>query len=332
VTRSIIRTLLAAGIAAAVLTGCAETGLGVAARVGDKRITNESLRGHTDRGYVGPVTRQAQREEMQRAWLSQLVKTELYREAARRLGVRPSEAELTTFVEGEFRSGGGRAAVEQQYASQGVAPADLRSVLEVAHLSELIGDALVKDVATPDDQLRKAYDTNLGQFDRAHIAHIKVKDRATADRVIAQVRGGASFAELAKQSTDTSTAATGGELGIIGNGPGEFEAVLVSAVFKARTGAVLGPIQVRDGFEIVKVVERVTVPFERARDELRRGILAEQRTAATVKYLKDVLADLGLTVNPRYGRWDDQAFRVAAGPDQLSSPAVSQGVQAPGGP
>jgi len=332
VTRSLTRTVLAAGAAAILLTGCAETGFGAAARVGDRHITNEALREHVDRGYVGAVTRQVSRPEMQRLWLSQLVKAELYREAARRLGVLPTEAALTKVVDDELRAGGGREAVEQQYAAQGVAPADLRSVLEVAYLDTLVADALVKDVETSEEELRKKYAERLAEFDQAHIAHIKVKDRATADRVVAQVRAGGDFAELAKQSTDVRTAATGGDLGVIGNGPGEFDKALVAAVFQSRTGAVLGPIPVSDGFEIVKVVERVTLPFEKARDEVRRGILASQRKAKKDEYLKSLLAELGLSVNPRYGAWDDKTLRIAEHPDGLSSPALSPGVQAPGGP
>lgn len=327
-----VRTLLAAGAAAAVLAGCAGSGIGVAARLGDDRISHDSLVGHVERGYVGAVTRQVDRVDLQRIWLSQLVKDKLYREAARRLGVMPSDAELERLVDERIQLEGGKERSEAQFAESGVSPADLRELLAAQVVYDLVADALVKDVPTTDARLREAYRQRLAQFDTAHIAHIKLKDKATADRVLAQIRAGADFALLAQQSIDAATAARGGDLGVIGNGPGPFDRAIVTAVFKARTGDVIGPIPVKDGFEIVRVVQRTTVPFEDARLFLRRGLLGEERDKRMKAHLSALAEELGISVNPRYGHWDDKEFRVVPGANDLSTTVPSPGVQQPAGP
>ena len=319
-TRSI--TLIAAVGAAAVLAGCAGTGVGVAARLGDDRITDDAVVEHVDRGLDAPAARRLDRADVQRAWVSQLLKARLYREGAQRLGALPAEAELAKLVDGYILRSGGQRVVEEDYAARGVDPVDLRPVIESTVLHELIGDALVRDVATPDERLRAEYARRLAELDQAHIAHIKVKDKATADGIAAQVRAGGDFAELAKQSDDVRTAPTGGDLGVVGNGPGPFAREIVQAVFQAKTGDILGPIKVSDGYEIVRVVERVTLSFEDARDLLRAELVKDEREKRRSEYLRELADEIGVSVSPRYGRWDDKAFRVVDG-DGLSSPEAS---------
>jgi len=54
VTRTLarLRTLACAAAAAAVLSACAGSGVGVAARVGDVRITHDAVSDRVDRGWV----------------------------------------------------------------------------------------------------------------------------------------------------------------------------------------------------------------------------------------------------------------------------------------
>jgi foldase protein PrsA len=324
VTRTLAR-LCAVAAAASVLAGCGGTGVGVAARLGDERITTETVTTRVERGLSSPAARRVDPVELQRNWLSQLLKLRLYREAARRLGALPSDTELKAMIDRYVLTQGGREAMQQQYQSVGVDPRDLDLINETTVMYELVGDALVRDVPTEEAALRKEYARLLPELDQAHIAHIKVKDQATADRIAAQVRAGGDFAKLAEQSIDVATATKGGDLGAIGNGPGRFEKVLVEAVFKASTGAVLGPIRVRDGFEIVKVIERQTISFPEARDLLRRNLVGEEREKRRSEYLRTLLADLGMSVSPRYGHWDEKEFRVTEGGDALSSPMATAG-------
>jgi parvulin-like peptidyl-prolyl isomerase len=326
--------------AASVLTACAGSGLGVAARIGERRITAEEVRDYVDRGFAtGEVQRGYDRSAAQSDWVAQLVKYEVYREAARRLDVTPSKEQLDKLV-GEFiEARGGRQAVEQEAATQGIAARDLRPVLEVIVLREVVADALVRDKETPEAQLRAEYAKRLPDLDRARLAHIKVTDKALADKIVGQLKGGADFAKLAAEhSTDARSAPTGGDLGVIGNGPGQYDPLIVSSVFQSKTGALLGPIKVRDGFEIVKVVERRTVSFEEARGVLRQSLLAEERTKRLEAYVADLVKDMGLSINPRYGHWDEKAQGVRPGNDVLSSPApfgnaqVAQPGQVPGQP
>lgn len=328
-----LRTLACAAAAVAVLSACAGTGVGVAARLGDIRIGHDEIADRVDRGWVGPATRQIDRAELQRIWISQLVKEHAYRESLRRLGVTPTQEQLDKAYEGFKLARGGEEQMVQQLTGAGVAREDIRGVIDGNTMYELIGDKLIEDVTTTEGQLRAEYRKRIAELDLAHVAHIKVKDKATADRIVAQARGGADFAKLAEQSLDTATAPEGGDLGIIGNGPGRFEQQIVQAVFRGKTGDILGPFRLRDGtYDVWKVIERRTTTFEQARDVLRRSLIEPERNKRRKEYIDGVVRDLGLSVNPRYGRWDAERFAVIPDDGGLVEPEVSPGVADPNAP
>ena len=90
-----------------------------------------------------------------------------------------------------------------------------------------------KQVNPTDDEIKEYYDANLAQFQKqeeVHARHIlftvkpdasdadKAAARKQAEEVLAKAKGGADFAELAKQYSQDSTAAGGGDLGNFARG------------------------------------------------------------------------------------------------------------------
>ena len=77
--------------------------------------------------------------------------------------------------------------------------------------------------------------------------------RERAQALLAEVRAGADFAELARErSDDAATAPRGGALGIYERGPQD--RLLKAAVFEAGVGEVVGPIRSPLGWHLVKRV------------------------------------------------------------------------------
>lgn len=316
--------LLAAVLA---LPACTRTGIGVAAHVGDVRITTSALSARVERGYANRVVAQsAQRTDFQRSWLNRLVRAELVRIAAKRLGVTVTDAQVDARFQ-EFADGvGGTDALEQQAAQQGTAKEDLRAVIRDVVLRDAVADKLVADVRVTEDQLHAAYDAALARYDQAHIAHIAVDDKKTATKVAAAARSGTDFAVLAKKySKDVNTKDQGGDLGTIGNGDGKFQKAFEDAVFTGHTGSIVGPIKVASGYEVVKVVERRTRTFDQARDEVRRAVIGQERDKRLNDYLRNLAGELHVSINPRFGTWDATQAQVANATDLLSSPAPVPG-------
>jgi len=119
-------------------------------------------------------------------------------------------------------------------------------------------------VAKP-DELKKRLTDKLGaevptKREEVHAQHILVADAALAKDLKARLDKGADFAALAQQySTDTSNAATGGDLGWFAsteNG-GPMDQTFSTAAFKlTQPGQIGDPLQTQFGWHIIRLVER----------------------------------------------------------------------------
>jgi peptidyl-prolyl cis-trans isomerase C len=145
---------------------------------------------------------------------------------------------------------------------------------------------VVKNVA--DSELQQAYQTLVvaqhKPEQQVHARHILVETKEQADKIIEQLKGGASFEELAKQSKDPS-GQNGGDLGFFG--PGQMVPPFEKAAFALAPGEFTQePVQSEFGWHVIKVEEkRMSQPptFDEVKDQLKNYVLRqkfEQVTAA----------------------------------------------------
>ena len=87
---------------------------------------------------------------------------------------------------------------------------------------------------------------------------------ANAQRIVEQLRQGGSFVGYARQFSEASTAAVGGDLGFVRSGqlPNE----LAEVVAQMETGQLVGPVQVPGGFSIVYLIDKRQVLMADPRD------------------------------------------------------------------
>ena len=88
--------------------------------------------------------------------------------------------------------------------------------------------------------------------------------RANAMRIVEQIRGGANFQAYARQFSEASTAAVGGDLGWVR--AEQLPPELAGAVTQMPVGAVTEPIQVPGGFSIVALADRRQILVADPRD------------------------------------------------------------------
>jgi peptidyl-prolyl cis-trans isomerase C len=118
------------------------------------------------------------------------------------------------------------------------------------------------------------------------------KAREKAEALLAQIKGGASFDELArKESADLASARNGGELGWIRPGTvvKEFEDAL--AALKAP-GELSPVIESQFGFHIIRLEERRVAgirPFDEVRPEIEREIRGQAQLEARRAKLRELM-------------------------------------------
>ncbi len=160
---------------------------------------------------------------------------------------------------------------------------DRRSVQYV----ELDTSLLAESIEVSDEEIQEAYQRYVDSFaedETRNTRHILLstggdKDAdeqlATAQKLVEQLRGGADFAELAKQySDDPGSGANGGSLGDVERGDmvAEFE----EATFAAEVGVISDPVVTQFGYHIIQV-ESVNATTPNSLDEMRFELAEEEK-------------------------------------------------------
>jgi hypothetical protein len=128
------------------------------------------------------------------------------------------------------------------------------------------------------------------EAEKVWVRHILVAEQSTAETVRALLLAGGDFATLATAySTDTSTSATGGDLGWLGEVDllTKYGSSFVTAALNYGIGEISEPVQTQYGFHIIQVVGHENRPmtadeYQTAVDNAFEAWLTEQRNAATI--------------------------------------------------
>ncbi|HIC57324.1 MAG TPA: hypothetical protein EYO94_07985 [Acidobacteria bacterium] len=171
----------------------------------------------------------------------------------------------------------------------------------------LVDESEIFDSLTvTDDEVRQYYDTNISQYQtpgqvRASHILLRVDDEDTEEEVVehaadlaTQARGGADFAELAREhSDDEGTAENGGDLGLFGRGRmvPEFEA----AAFEMNEGDISDPVKSAFGYHVIQVTEKqeeITQPFETVQTTIQNLLKQERASSRSTALSRAIAAEV----------------------------------------
>jgi len=158
---------------------------------------------------------------------------------------------------------------KQYLASQGMTEDTFKRYAKL----QLLQEAAQRDGIKVSDDEVKAYYDRLGKEVKA--SHILVADEKTAKKLKKQIDDGADFAKLAKKnSTDTSSAENGGELGWFG--PDEMVGAFTDAAYDMKKGEVSDPVKSDYGYHIIKVEDtrdkKVDGTLDEKKDEIKETL------------------------------------------------------------
>jgi len=306
--------LAAAGVA---LSACAPVHAGAAATVGSDRITTGQVKDLVQRTLADPTFAAkggADVSSVQREELTNLVQHKLLDLAAAQEHVSVSDGEVSTQISSIQQQEGSKELLEADAAKNGIAPSDIRDYFYY----NLLEQKLAPKITTP----------------VVHAAHILVKDKATADKILAEVQADPSqFEGIAKsQSTDTQSGANGGDLGTVPSI--EYVAEFATAVDSAKVGSYF-VVQSQFGWHVVHLISRTSESLQDLATQAQQsGDSNAQQVVGEVmsRYLESVAKNAGgISVNPRYGTWDPAQAAVVASTGSLVSSAPSQPAPQPVG-
>ena len=168
---------------------------------------------------------------------------------------------------------------------------DVKRRLAFDH-NRLLMESLLQDAgksALSDEAERKVYDEAVKQVkneEEVHARHILVPTEDEAKAILAQLKGGADFATLAKEKSKDPGAAEGGDLGYFTKE--QMVPEFAEVAFKLGKGQLSDPVKTQFGWHIIKVEDkriRPTPTFEQVKPQIENYV-AHRAQAEMVENLR----------------------------------------------
>lgn len=292
----------------------------IVVRVGDRIITRSQYDRRMAEALAEieqaspPDQAAAAREALLKRFTDELINELLIKDRADRLGITVTDAEVgdaITRLKQQYNI-----STDEQFdislQQSGMTRADMEARLRETLITNKVFARELRNRSDLDDrELRERYAREKDEYrlpERARLREIVIVkpdnpaavDAAMqrANELAAAVRGGADFAQTATASSDSGTKEKGGDLGEVARG--ELIADLDKAVFDASAGTVIGPIETRSGWHILKVEQRLPseVPaFESVKDRLRRDASEETFQRDLKAYLERLRQDAFIQIH-----------------------------------
>jgi parvulin-like peptidyl-prolyl isomerase len=221
-------------------------------------------------------------------------------EKAKELGIDVSDKQIADRLAQIKKQyfGGKETTYKAQLKQQGLSDAQVRDDIKAQLISEGIYNKVTKDVKVSDADVHKYYvehPTLYKQAESRQVRHILVKpnQKALADKIYAQLKGGADFAALAKKySTDTGTASQGGKyLAVKGQSVAPFD----KAAFALKTNEISKPVKTVYGWHVIEPIGAVqaakTTPEKQVREQIRQQLLQTKKQEQVNTWSKGVTKD-----------------------------------------
>jgi len=174
-------------------------------------------------------------------------------------------------------------------------------------VKNMISQGIAPEILVGDEDIEAFYRANIDQMQRplaVRARHILIKPesdepqahqaaRDKAGEILAEIRSGKDFAELATTLSQAPSAPRGGDLGYFGEG--QMVKPFEEVAFALKQDEVSELVQTQFGYHIIKLEDRRggdTAPVAEVADKIR-GYLAEQKLRSTVESLIIRLRDEG---------------------------------------
>lgn len=171
-------------------------------------------------------------------------------------------------------------------------------------LARRFRDRLKRRSLISDKAARKAYEerkANLLAPEELHLQRILVKDKAKADELLARLKKGESFEELArKESQDPMSASKGGDLGW--RSAGSFPTELRKAALALKAGELSEPIPCSRGYYIAKLIgkkDKRQMTFDEVKKRLKIELQLEKYKRLKTGYLEKADVQIFLPEEPK---------------------------------
>jgi parvulin-like peptidyl-prolyl isomerase len=182
-----------------------------------------------------------------------------------------------------------KAALEKEKTSE----EQVRASIEKELLAQAVFTRNVTDKAKMSDPaLKEYYEKNTAKFkqpESVKLRIISVKDEKKAKDVLAMIKQGDDFSEIASNFSEDTYRTRGGDAGYIHKG--RMLSEIDEAAFKLKVGEVSDIITAENNYFIIKAEDRKPeqqIPFEETKEKLRRELESEKAGELKQKWMESL--------------------------------------------
>jgi len=293
------------------------------AQVGNQAITKEQFNHLLDqakRSYATqhkpfPKEGTSQFEQLKQQAMQFLVQRAEFQQKGDDLGIKISDsqidARLKQIKQQYFK--GNESKYQAQLKQQGLTETQVKDDIRAQLLSEAIYKNVTKGATVSDSDIRKYYDQHKSQYETGEsrdVRHILIacgsqspststgstkkpkscsEAKTEAQKLYNQIKGGASFATLAKKnSDDPGSASQGGKYTATkGTTVAEYD----QKAFSLAKNQLSAPFQTKLGYFILQPLSDVhpkkTTPYSQVKESIRQQLLQQKKNQVMTKWVTD---------------------------------------------
>jgi len=188
---------------------------------------------------------------------------------------------------------------------------------------EKVLDAAGADkVSATDSDAKKFYDENPKQFQRpeeVRASHIliqpdpnqtKEQAKAKMEEILAEIKAGGNFEELAKANSECPSAPNGGDLEYFPRG--KMTQSFEDVAFELEVGQISDVVETEYGYHIIKVTDHRkegAIPFEEVKEKVLEYLVNQKKNEFAQKYIKELKAEAKI-VYPSEGEQEPKIMTI----------------------
>jgi parvulin-like peptidyl-prolyl isomerase len=231
-------------------------------------------------------------EQLKGQAITFLIQRAEFEQEAQDLGIKISDADVNKRIDQLKKQfyGGSEQKYRRTLAQQGLTEAQAEGEVRAQLVSEELFKKITGDVKVSDKQIREYYNSHKSQYQQPEsreVRHILVQKKNLADQLYTQVKGGASFAALAKKySKDPGSASSGGKLTVT---KGQTVPAFDKTAFSLKKGEISQPIKTQYGYHIIQALSAVKppqkTPLSKVESSIRQQLGDQQKRDAMTKWV-----------------------------------------------
>ncbi len=241
-------------------------------------------------------------DKLRRGTLNSLIDKYLQIQEAKVQGIDVTDADVDTAIADIMKKNNmDKDAFAAALAQEGYTPEDYKKNLkDQLAVLRLVNRAVKSKIMIKEDEVEEYYKENIAKFTTAEnvrVANIMfpaqggdmAKALQNANDARAKIMAGTEFEEMAATCSGDPKAAKTCVLGTFSKG--ELSSVIEERAFKMKTGEVSEPIQVENGYQLIKVMDHTTggvKPLSEVRQQVVDQLTVQKGETLFAKWVQDL--------------------------------------------